>query len=109
MEENKLNLIAEETEKALKKELDCYVWKEQCAYRITKLNLNENIVLAITPKDLVCPFITCTAIKDVQKVCESSEWKDNMFYGIETYTYTDIHTGEITLPCISVHIYSEKI
>ena len=108
MDENKLNLIVEETEKALKKELDCYVWKEQCAYRITKLNLNESVVLSITPKNLVCPFITSTAIKDVQKVCETSEWKDNMFYGIETYTYTDIHTGEITLPCISVHKYSEK-
>lgn len=109
MEENKLNLIVEVTEEALKRELDCYKWNGQCAYRITKLNLNENIVLVITPKEIVCPFITCTAIKDVQKVCETSEWKDYMFYGIETYNYTDIHTGEIILPCISVHIYSEKI
>ena len=109
MEENKLNLIVEETEKALKKELACYVWKEQCAYEVKKRNYSEYVILSITPKDHVYPFITCTAIKDVQKLCETSEWKDYMFYGIETYTYTDIHTGEITLPCISVHIYSEKI
>lgn len=104
MEENKLKLIVEETEKALKKELSCYG-----AYEVKKHNYSEYVILSITPKDHVCPFITCTAIKVVQKVCETSEWKDYMFYGIETYTYTDIHTGEITLPCISVHIYSEKI
>lgn len=109
MEENKLNLIVEVTENALKRELDCYVWKEQCLYEVKKLNQDEFVVLAIIPKDLACPFITCSAINDIQKVCALSEWKDYMFYGIETYTYTDIHTGEITLPCISVHIYSEKI
>lgn len=109
MEENKLNLIVEVTEEALKREMDCYVWEEQCAYEVKKLNLDESVVLAIIPKDHVCPFITCSAINDIQKVCALSEWKDYMFYGFETYTYTDIHIGEITLPCISVHIYSEKI
>ena len=109
MEENKLNLIVEVTEKTLKRELDCYVWKEQCAYEVKKLNFDEYVTLSIIPKDLSCSFITCSAINDIQKVLALSEWKDYMFYGIETYTYTDIHTGEITLPCISVHIYSEKI
>lgn len=109
MEENKLNLIVEVTENALKRELACYVWKEQCAYEVKKLNYDELVVLAIIPKDLAQPFITCSAINDVQKVCALSEWKYNMFYGIETYTYTDIHIGEIILPCISVHIYLEKI
>lgn len=109
MEENKLNLIVEVTEKSLKRELDCYVYNEQYAYEVKKLKFDKYVILSIIPKDFACPIITNPVINDVQKVCSLSEWKDYMFYGIETYTYTDIHTGEITLPCISVHIHSEKI
>ena len=105
MEENKLNLIVEETEKALKKELACYVWKEQCAYEVKKLNLNEHVTLSIISKDLFCPFITCSAINAVQKVCALSEWKDNMFYGIDTQiVYDKEPESEKIIPSLTVFI-----
>ncbi|MBQ2855523.1 MAG: hypothetical protein IJE78_00570 [Bacteroidaceae bacterium] len=105
MEENKLNLIVEITEEALKKELDGYVWKEQCAYEVKKHNLDEYVTLSIIPKDLSCPFITCSAINDVQKVCALSEWKDKIFYGIDTQIVYDKESEEHKIiPSLTVFI-----
>ena len=105
MEENKLNLIVEETEETLKKELSWYKYNEQYAYQLKKLNLNANTVLIITSNNLSCPFITSSVINDVKKVCESSKWKDKMFYGIDTQIVFDKEIGkERIIPSLSIFI-----
>lgn len=95
----------------LNKGLSCFISHkdEQCSYEVKERDFGEMYVLFIIPTDKRYPFITMFALETVRGIYETSKWKEYMFYGVETYTYTDIHTGEITLPCISVHIYSEKI
>ena len=62
----------------------------------------------ITPTRKNNAYITAAPLLNVNELCQSSKWKQSMFYGIEIRnSYDKDSKSYIPLPCISVHIKIE--
>ena len=63
----------------------------------------------ITPTRKKNAYITTASLLSVNELCQSSKWKQSMFYGIEIRnSYDKDSKTYIHLPCISVHIKIEQ-
>ena len=75
----------------------------------TKREIGEcYAVIYITPTRKKNAYITTAQLLSVNELCQSSKWKQSMFYGIEIRnSYDKDSKSYIPLPCISVHIKIE--
>ena len=75
----------------------------------TKREIGEcYAVIYITPTRKKNAYITTAPLLNVNEVCQSSKWKQSIFYGIEIRnSYDKDSKTYIPLPCISVHIKIE--
>ena len=81
----------------------------QFAYE-TKREIGEcYAVIYITPTRKKNAYITTDPLLSVNELCQSSKWKQSMFYGIEIRnSYDKDSKSWIPLPCISVTISIEQ-
>ena len=110
--EEKIKIAVKELKDELIKVLSIYKGYKgnECAYEVRQSDLRDIYVLFVIPTDRQCPFITMAAIESIKEVYNSQELKEYMYFGVETYIYTDMETGcQITLPCISFHIDKKKV
>ena len=110
--EEKIKVAVKELKDELIKALSIYKGYKgnEHAYEVRQRDLNEIYVLFAIPTDKQCPFITMAAVESIKEIYNNHELKKHMYYGVETYIYTDMETGrEITLPCISIHIDKKEV
>ena len=81
----------------------------QFAYE-TKREIGEcYAVIYITPTRKKNAYITTAPLLSVNELCQSSKWKQSMFYGIEICnSYDKESKSYIPLPCITVQIKIEQ-
>ena len=76
----------------------------------TKREIGEcYAVIYITPTRKKNAYITTAPLLNVNELCQSSKWKQSMFYGIEICnSYDNESKSYIPLPCITVQIKIEQ-
>lgn len=110
--EEKIKIAVKELKDELIKVMSIYAGYKgcECAYEVRQSDLSDIYVLFVIPTDKQCPFITMAAVESIKEIYDNHEFKKHMYYGVETYIYTDMETGrEITLPCISIHIDKKEV
>ena len=75
----------------------------------TKSEIGEcYAVIYITPTRKKNAYITTASLLSVNELCQSSKWKQSMFYGIEIRnSYDKDSKSYIPLPCITLQIKIE--
>lgn len=102
--------ISKVVEMDLQKVLSIFSGSEgnKFAYETNREIVECYAVIYITPTRKKNAYITTAPLLSVNELCQSSKWKQSMFYGIEIRnSYDKDSKTYIPLPCISVHIKIE--
>ena len=103
--------ISSSIEKELQKALSIFRGSDEnkFAYETKREIGRYYAAIYITPTRKKNAYITTASLLSVNELCQSSKWKQSMFYGIEICnSYDKDSKSYIPLPCITVQIKIEQ-